>query len=449
METQKNKKYDLLILGGGFGGLYAALELERANNSAVRVTLVSKENFFLFTPMLHEVAASDLGPAEIVNSIRKLLKRTRFVCGEVESVDIEQRQVVVSHGSGIDAHELSFDFLILALGSVNNFYNLPGVEQGALTIKSLGDALFLRNQAIASLEQEDFERSLGGGKKRIVYVVAGGGFAGVETAAALNDFLREAIQFYQYLDRDDLEVVLVHAEGTLLPELDEKLGQYAHRKLEQKGIRVLTNTSVTGYRERTVLLGDNAIPDATLVWAGGIGANPVISALKCIKDRGRVVVDDCLRLAGSEHIFAVGDCAVVRDPATQKPAPPTAQHALREGRLAARNVLAAIERRPLKPFRYKMLGQLASLGRHTAVANIFGWRFSGFFAWWLWRTIYLIKLPRLEKKIRVALSWTLDVAFSRELVQILTLRAAEIEARGFTFDGNAAENAAPAEKRVA
>jgi NADH:ubiquinone reductase (H+-translocating) len=415
----------IVILGGGFGSIYAALRLEKslARGVALEVTLVNRENFFLFTPMLHEVAASDLDMTHIVNPIRALLRRVRFVEGEVEAIDLEARRVVVSHGGDGHRHEIEYDHLVIALGAVTNFYGLPGVEERALTMKSLGDAIALRNRLIECLEEADPE-CCRDKAPLLTFVVAGGGFAGVETVAAVNDFLREALQFYPNLAEAQLRVVLVHDGPVILPELGEPLGIYAQRKLTERKVEIRVDTKIAGMSETGVKLGDGTmIPAKTLVWTAGTAPNPLLGTLPCRKERGRVVANAYMEVDGWPGVWALGDGAVIPDPHTGKPYPPTAQHALRQGRVLAENILAAIRGGQKRPFVFKTVGLLASIGKRTGVARILGVNFSGFVAWWLWRTIYLSKLPRLEKKVRVALDWLLDVVFSKDLVQLRTLRA--------------------------
>jgi NADH dehydrogenase len=415
----------IVILGGGFGGIYAALRFEKAlaRDPSLDVTLVNRENFFLFTPMLHEVAASDLDMTHIVNPIRKLLRRVKFVEGEVESVDLGTRRVVVSHGGEHHHHEIEYDHLVLGLGAVTNFYGLPGVEERALTMKSLGDAIHLRNRLIELLEEADFECCRHVRTPLLTFVVAGGGFAGVETVAAMNDFLREALDFYPGLSEESLRVVLVHDGPFLLPELGEALGVYTGKKLTERKVEVRLGTRITGMSEEGIALSDGTvIPSKTLVWTAGTAPNPLLAALPCVKERGRLVVNDCMEAPEWPGLWALGDCAVVPDPRAGKPYPPTAQHALRQGKLLAENILASIRGEAKRPFVFSTIGLLASLGRRTGVARIVGINFSGFVAWWLWRTIYLGKLPRFEKKVRVALDWLLDVVFSKDLVEFRTAR---------------------------
>jgi NADH:ubiquinone reductase (H+-translocating) len=422
----------IVILGGGFGGIYAALRLEKAlaSDPTLEVTLVNRENFFLFTPMLHEVAASDLDMTDIVSPIRTLVRRVKFVQGEVEAINLEARQVVVSHGRDAHRHEYEYDHLVIALGAITNFYNLPGVEERAVTMKSLGDAIALRNRLIECLEEADPE-CCRVKAPLLTFVVAGGGFAGVETVAAVNDFVREALKFYPNLAEAQLRVVLVHDGSVILPELGERLGTYAQKKLTERKVEIRVNAKIAGMSEAGVSLGDGTvIPAKTLVWTAGTAPNPLLGSLPCQKERGRIVANAYLEVRGWPGVWALGDCAVVLDSHTGKPYPPTAQHALRQGRVLAENILAVIRGGQKQPFTFKTIGLLASIGRRTGVAQILGVNFSGFIAWWLWRTIYLSKLPRFEKKVRVALDWMLDIVFSKDLVQIRTLRARTMSKAG-------------------
>ncbi|HEU0068372.1 MAG TPA: NAD(P)/FAD-dependent oxidoreductase [Nitrospiraceae bacterium] len=424
-----NRKPRILILGGGFGGMYAALEFERAlgRGADVDVTLVNRDNFFLFTPMLHEVAASDLDITNIVSPIRKLLRRVTFFHGDIESIDLVNKRVGLSHGHEEHCHSLPYDHLVLALGSTTNFYNLPGLADLALTMKSLDDAIFLRNRLIANLEEADFECAAPLRAPLLNFVVAGGGFAGVETIAAMNDFLREAVRFFPHLREDMLRIILVNSGEIILPELGEKLGTYAQRKLMEQKVEIHSNCKVTAVTDREVTLSDGTtVTTNTLVWTAGICPNSLLDTLPCTKAQGRVLVNEYLEVPEWPGVWAFGDCAHVPDRKTGKSHPPTAQHALREGKVAAQNILATVRGDQMKPFLYSTIGRLAPIGKRTGVANILGVNFSGFIAWWLWRTIYLMKLPRFEKKVLVALDWTLDLLFSKDLVQFRTTRPATL-----------------------
>lgn len=422
MASDSNKPRRILILGSGFGGLYAALHLEKKlrRYSDVELTLVNRENFFLFTPMLHEVAAGDLDLTHIVNPVRKLLRRTHFFNGDIKRIDLKERRVIVAHADDHHDHELSYDYLVLALGSVTNFYNLPGLAENALTMKSLSDAIRLRSRLIKNLEEADFECACEDRSRLLTVVVAGGGFAGVETIASVNDFVREAIEFYPKLTEGELRIVLIEATDVILPELGPQLGAYARKKLARRGVQFLMNTAVKSVSNGEVNLSDGtSLKTNMLVWTAGVSPNPLLDMLNCSKERGRLVTNEFLEVAEYPGVWALGDCAAVPDPTTGKSCPPTAQHAIRQGKIAAHNILAAIRGSSRKPFEFKTIGALATIGRRTGVARIMGVNFSGFIAWWMWRTIYLSKLPRFEKKLRVALDWTLDLLFSKDLVQFM------------------------------
>jgi len=420
-----NGQKRILILGGGFGGLYATMKLEDILASTnIEITLVNRENFFLFTPMLHEVAASDLDITHIVNPIHKLLRRAKFYVGAVEGIDFPSRRVVVSHGDKMHCHELYYDYLLIAPGSITNFHNIPGLEERALTMKSLGDAIYLRNRMISCLEQADFDCTDDLREPLLTFVVAGGGLAGVETVAAMNDFLRESIFFYPNLKEKMLRVVLVEPGEILLPELGERLGGYTQKKLTERKVEVYLNVRVNGISDYGVeLSNDMTINASTLVWTAGIAPNPILEKLPCKKEHGRISVNEYMELPEWPGVWAIGDCAWILDHKTGKPYPYTAQHALREGVAVARNIAAAIHGGCKQQFVYSDIGRLAAIGKRAAVAEIMGIKFSGFIAWWIWRTIYWMKLPRFEKKLRVAIDWTLDLLFSKDLVQFMTLRA--------------------------
>jgi NADH dehydrogenase len=421
----KPPKKRILILGGGFGGVYAALYLEKllAEKLAKReaeITLVSRDNFFLFTPMLHEVAASDLEITNIVNPLRKLLKRTQVVVGQATRIDLPNQTVTMERGHKNQSHDLNFDHLVLALGSNTNYFNLPGLKEFSLAMKTLPDAVQLRAQIIQHLEDANSECILNDRRSLLTFVVAGGGFAGVETVASINDFVREALKFYPNLKEEMLRVVLVHPGAVILPELGEELGRYAQNVLARQGVEILLNTRVTAMSEKQVsLAGAEPLPASTLVWTAGTIPSLLLSDLPCAKERNRVVVNHFLHVPDWPSVWAVGDCAHVPD--TRHPGkshPPTAQHAIREGMLVAHNIAATLSNRPLKAFSFKTIGLLASIGRRTGVARILGFNLSGFFAWWLWRTIYLSKLPGLDKKVRVAFEWTLDLVFHKDVCTV-------------------------------
>jgi NADH dehydrogenase len=419
-------RHRILILGGGFAGLYAAMELEKAlkDRPDVVITLVNRDNFFLFTPLLHEVAASDLDLTNIVNPIRKLLRKASFFAGEVERIDLAQRTVTVSHGFDRHTHDMRYDQLVIGVGSTTNFFNNPGLQEHACTMRTLADAANLRNRLIALLEEADSECSADIRRPLLTFVVAGGGFAGVETIAGINDFIRESLRFYPNLRPAHVRVVLVHPGPVVLPELSADLGAYAQRKMQERQIEVRVKCKVSAYDGQVVTLSDGeAISARTLIWTAGTMPAELLTTLPCRKEHGRLVVEDTLEVPGFPGVYALGDCALIPDRTTGKYYPPTAQHALREGKVSAHNIMASLRGGKKMSFSFMTIGQLAAIGRRTGVADIFGVKFSGFVAWWMWRTIYLSKLPRLEKKLRVALDWTLDVLFSKDLVQFVNFPA--------------------------
>ena len=418
----------IVIAGGGFAGLYAAMHFNKrlARRADVEVTLISRENFILFTPMLHEVAAGDLYPGDIVNPLRRILRHVKVVEADVQAIDLNLRRVHCI--GGVADHELEFEFdhLLLTLGSETNFFNMDGVRDWAVTMKNLADASLLRNRMVALLEEAVFQTDDEARRELLTFVTAGGGFSGTETTGAVNDFVRETVRYYPQLSEQLIRVVVVHPGNFLLPELGEELGRYAERKLRQRKVEVIKGARVASYDGVVVTLSDGtSIPARTLIWTAGVKPSPVIASLPCEKERGRLLVSEYLAVTGVPGLWAAGDCAAVPILNTENFHPPTAQHGLREGVTVAKNIEATILDRSLRPFRYKMMGQLASIGHRTGVAMVFGIKFSGFIAWWFWRSVYLMKLPRLAKKLRVMASWTLDLFFGQEIEQMITVRDIE------------------------
>jgi NADH dehydrogenase len=422
-------KTRIVIAGGGFAGLYAAMYFDKtlARRGEAEVVLISRENFILFTPMLHEVAAGDLQPSDIVSPLRRIVRHVKVVEAEVDAIDLRERKVSCVAGIRDVRREFGFDHLLLTFGSETNFFDMAGVRDWAATMKTLSDAALLHNTMVALLETAALQEDASARRPLLTFVIAGGGFAGVETTGAVNDFIRETARYYPSTAETDIRVVLVHPDSFLLPELGAELGLYAERKLRERNVDVIKGVRVSGYDGSIVMLTDGtSIPASTLIWTAGVKPSAVIASLPCEKERGRVRVNEYLAVPGVSGLWAAGDCAAVPDVTTGTLCPPTAQHGLRQGLAAAKNIEAAIVGRTLKPFRYRAIGLLASIGRHTGVAMVFGVKFSGFIAWWLWRTVYLAKLPGLAKKLRVMVGWTLDLFFGREIEQMITLRDVEM-----------------------
>jgi NADH:ubiquinone reductase (H+-translocating) len=415
----------IVIAGGGFAGLYAAMHFDKrlARRADVEVTLISRENFILFTPMLHEVAAGDLYPGDIVNPLRRILRHVKFIDADAQAVDLNTRRIHCIASVADREVEFEFDHLLLTLGSETNFFNMDSVRDWSVTMKSLSDAALLRNRMVALLEEASLQSDEAARRQLLTFVTAGGGFSGTETTGAVNDFVRETVRYYPQLREEMIRVVVVHPGNFILPELGEELGRYAERKLRERKVEVIKGARVANYDGVTVTLSNGtSIPAATLIWTAGVKPSQVIAQLPCEKERGRLLVSEYLAVTGVPGLWAAGDCAAVPILETENFHPPTAQHGLREGVAVAKNIEAMILDRPLKPFRFKMLGQLASIGHLTGVAMVFGIKFSGFIAWCLWRSVYLMKLPRLAKKLRVMVSWTLDIFFGQEIEQMITVR---------------------------
>lgn len=420
----------IVIAGGGFAGLYAALQLEKLfkRDRSVSLTLLNDENFFLFTPMLPETAASSIGTRHIVSPLRKLLRRTRFAEVGIEHIDLVSQVVSARHSLTGAAREFAYDRLILALGGVINYFNIPGAAEHSISFKTLGDAIYVRNHTIDKLEEAAVEPERAG--ELLTFVIVGGGLTGVEVSGAMNDFVREAAKLYPEIRREQIRVMLIEAGPRLMAEMTEELASFAQRVLTDRGVEVRTNTAVTAVEDSAFELSTGErIAARTLIWSAGVSPNPLTAGLDLPKERGRLRTNEYLEVEGSENLWAVGDSAYILDHETGKPFPPTAQHAIREGKRAGRNVAASLGIGARRRFRYRTMGQLAIVGERTGVADLMGYQFSGFAAWFLWRTYYLVRMPLLEKRLRVMMDWTLDLFFKRDIVQLAVSRERRLVAR--------------------
>jgi NADH dehydrogenase len=430
------EKTRIVILGGGFAGMRTAECLERQfrSNRNVELMLVSDSNALLFTPMLAEVAGSSLEPTHISTPLRSSLHRTEFIRGHVSHIDLQTRRIILASDAtapnGSPAREVPYDHLVFALGAVSNYLGMANLQKYSFNFKSLLDAIRIRNHVIEMFERADREPDLGRRRALLTFVVAGGGFAGAELAGALNDYTHGILADYPKLQRDDLSVVLVHARDRILPELSESLARYAQERMEARGVVFRLNTRLVDAGPGVVTLSDGELRAETLVWTAGTAPNPLVQALPLEKDkRQALVVDRTLAVPGRTELWALGDCAAVIDAKTQKPCPPTAQFALREAQVLAKNIRAHIEGRPLRKFHFDSLGALCVVGHQTACAELSvpfarskSVRFSGLLAWAMWRGIYLSKLPGLERKIRVAMDWVVELFFPRDIVQTIELK---------------------------
>jgi NADH dehydrogenase FAD-containing subunit len=466
----------IIILGGGFAGVEVLKRLQKVfqNDVSIDITLVSRDNFFLFTPMLPEVSSGMIETRHITTPIRAFCKRAKFYEANVESIDLKnnKREVVISHAirnqinseADLHSHTLKYDYLVLALGGKINFFDMADIEKNSFTIKSLGDAIILRNHVISMLERADLEHDNYDLRKSFMtFVVVGGGFSGVETVGEINDFVRDSInEFYHNIEEDkDVRIILVSAGERILPEVSEDLGKFALQKLKQSRIEVLLNSRVTAATVDSVKLNDGSVINShTLIWAGGVISDPLVANLSCDHDKGgRIIVDNYLQVDGYSGVFAIGDCASIIDLHTGKPCPPTAQHAIREGKVAASNLISLIKsgknqdkggeaaaeimaeeeqkKMMMTPFDYKTKGVMAEIGKRTGVGDLLGLKVHGFIAWWIWRTYYLANLPTVEKKLRVMVDWTLDLFFKRDVTRLKTFsEEVEEEKRSGLGEGN-------------
>ncbi|HEY8285312.1 MAG TPA: NAD(P)/FAD-dependent oxidoreductase [Chloroflexota bacterium] len=434
MET--NQEAGIVILGAGFGGVATARGLAKLlpKEGNATITLVDQNNFFLFTPMLTEVAGGELDTRHVVNPIRQLSPRVRFEQGRVDGVARDNggwRVTLTRDGPGgaPERKSLPAGQVVLALGSTPSFHHLEGVEEHALTMKSLGDASELRNRALSLLERADGADRQTERDGLLTFVIAGGGFTGVETMAALNDFVRSSLRYYPRLRKDQVRMYLVEEASRLLPELSASLAEYATRKLRDRGVEIILDTGVSSVSDHEVrLTNGRAIAARTFLWAASLAPSPVVAAIDVPKSKkGAVVVDPTCAVSGQPGLWALGDCAEV--PRTRHGEKgtygQTAQNASREGALVAENIAATLRGEQPKPFRYQPLGELAIVGRHRGVAKIKGVKFCGVIAWAMWRGIYLAKLPRLSKKVRVGIDWTLDMIFGRDISALPTSTSGE------------------------
>ncbi len=428
------KKKHILILGGGFGGMTTAENLERVFGAdrSVEITLVSETNALLFAPMLAEVAGSSLEPTHISSPLRTSLRRTRVVRGKTTRIDLDRRRVTVAFDSQKDnaaeTQEIGFDHLVLALGSISNYFGAENIKRFAFDFKSLLDAIRIRNHVIDMFERADRESNAATRSEQLTFVIAGGGFAGVELAGALNDFARGMLADYPNLGAEDLRIILVHGGQRILPELSEPLAAYALERMTERGVTFKLNSRLADARPGAAILASGEEINAqTLVWTAGTAPNPLVKTLPLeFNKRGAVIVESAMNVPGHTGLWALGDCAEIIDAKNGKPCPPTAQFALREARTLARNIRASIKGKPLQPFHFDSLGALCVVGHHTACAELTipfarnrSARFSGLLAWLMWRGIYLSKLPGLERKARVLIDWVVELFFPRDIVQTI------------------------------
>lgn len=418
----------ILVLGGGFAGVETVKALERRLGSRedVEIWLVNQDNFMLFTPLLPEVCSGVLEPRHVVAPLRGMVSRASTWCitAEVQRIDTEARVVTVLGGDG-DLHRLSYDWLVLALGGVTHTFGIPGIDTHAMGMKTLADAFSLRNRIIEMFERAELEEDPAERAAQLTFVVGGGGFSGVETAGELEDFVRRVRRrYYRKIGRRQVRTYLVELGDRLLGEQTPEMGEYARRRLERRGYRVLLGTAIKEVRAEEVVVahGDHeeVIRTRTVIWTGGVQPAPVVREAGVEVDRaGRVVTRPTMQ-ASRDDVWAIGDCAVIPnvDARDGRPHAPTAQNAVREAKTLADNILARIDGRRQRPFHYQPLGQLASIGNHTGVGVVFGFKVRGMLAWFMWRGYYWSRTPGLNRKVRVGIDWLLTAFFGADPVQL-------------------------------
>jgi NADH:quinone reductase (non-electrogenic) len=411
--------WNVIIAGGGFGGAMAARQLERIMpRQSARLTLVNEVNFLLYTPFLPEAAAGTLEPRHVVTPLREILKRTYLRLGAVEGHDPARRVVTLRNRDG-ELDELPYDELLLALGSVSRVLPIPGLSEHAIGFKSLADAIWLRNHVIETLEAANAAEDPARRDELLSYVFVGGGYAGLEALAELQDFAADAMESYPRARLHGMRWVLVEAADRVLPEIDAGLAEYALRELRGRGIDIRLGTTLEEVTERSAHLSSGEdLPTRTVVWTGGVSPHPSLRGLSLpLDDRGRVPVDDHLRVQGMDSVWAIGDCAAAPDPRGGL-CPPTAQHAVRQGPVAARNIAAELGVGTAAPFDYGGSAAFVNLGRYKAVGRVGGRTFRGFPAWWMARTYHMSQIPGIARKARAVIDWTASLPFRRDLAEV-------------------------------
>lgn len=424
-------KKKILILGGGFGGIEVLKKIQNELQEDIRdLSIVSKDNFFLFTPMLPEVSSGMIETRHIVTPIRAFCNGTQFYEATIKDIDFQKKQVIISNAI-IDKnlhsewHEkiLDYEYLVISLGGETNFFGMDEVKKYSYTMKSLGDAIVLRNHIIDMLEQASIEQDRKLKSALMTFVVVGGGFAGVETVGELNALVRESVQdFYPEIDVLDIRVIIADGSDRILHEVSDDLAQFAAEKLKTSGVEIILKNHVSAATTSSVKLQDGSIiPTHTIVWAGGVVPAKLVKNLKCEHDdHGRILVDRHLQVKNFDKVYAIGDCASITDPNTGKPYPPTAQNATEQAKVVVHNLISTIKGGNQLNFDYKSKGLMAQIGKRNAVGMLFGQKIHGLVAWMIWRYYYLSQLPTFEKKLRVLTDWSIDLFFKPDITRLKT-----------------------------
>ena len=437
-------KQRIVILGGGFAGVYTAMYLEQRmfgfERQRYEISLVSLENYMVFQPLLPEVISGTIEMLHVITPIRRLAKRTNLHTREIQGIDLQRRVVTLGPEFQPKTKELPFDQLVVALGSRLNYDLVPGMREHAIPFKYLGDALRLRNAIVQVLEEADNETDPVERRRLLTFIVGGGGFSGVECIAELHDFLRSALPAYRTLKMNELRVLLLQSADRILPELGEDLAAYAHKILTTRGIDIRLNTRVKAVTSTGVVIQKKGQNDEELVASRIVVAtvptapHRLVEQLPYEKDKaGRIVVLPEMNVPGQAQVWALGDCAAVPQPDGIM-SPPTAQHALRQAKTCADNILASLRGTPLKRFSFTGLGKLASLGHRSAVADVLGVKLRGFLAWVFWRAIYLSKFPGFDRKLRIFTDWFWDTFLPRDITEVRIFHSDAVAREHFHTD---------------
>jgi NADH dehydrogenase len=412
----------IVIVGGGFAGVYCARHLQGRLPAGWQIVLFSGENHLIFTPLLGNVVGSSLSPMHVVWPVRQMLPRCSCRSAEVNGIDLAARQVHYVTATGHAASQ-PFDHLVLACGAKVKLDIIPGMAAHAWPLKTMGDALVLRNHLVGLMEKAQVEPDPVTRRRLLSVVVVGGGFSGVEVAGELADLMKASCRFYDAIPPEEVKVTILQRSGRLLPELPESLGEFAARRMRARGIDVRLNAAARAVTECGVILSDGQeVVAGTVICTIGTAPNPLVTALKLSMDGGRLKTTAEMRVEGHDNVWALGDCASVPNAHDGKSSPPTAQFALRQAKCLAKNLAAVVRGQPTQPFYFKALGAFASIGDRNAVGQVFGLRFSGIVAWFLWRGIYLSKMPSLARKMQIAFDWFWEMIFPRDIVEISLLR---------------------------
>ena len=434
----------ILVLGGGFAGVECCLKLESyfGINSEIEITLVSEDNFILFTPMLPQVASGTIETRHIVTPIRTLIKKIKFYEGKIKYVDPHGKSVALYGTNENRGMLIHYDFLVVALGSKTNFFGMKNVEENSYQMNTINDAILLRNRIIDLMEQAENETDPILRKALLRIVIVGGGFAGVETAGELNDFISDVSEYYPSISENDVKVTLIEATTEILNGFPQKLANFAKEKLVERGINVILDAGVTSFdgkevllksssKSNKVLLSDssqqkghsrlveiNSISSRTLVWTAGVTPIDLVKESLFRTHKGRILVNEYLQVPQFPEVFAIGDCSTFDPALSMKPFPPTAQIAEAHAKIAANNLKELVCGGKMTKFDYSWKGQSAIIGKRTGIASFFGINISGFLAYLLWRNLYLSKIRSSDKKFRVWLDWTLDLFFKRDISRL-------------------------------